>query len=202
MPQTKVEAANILDTYLRQNFDTTNYHDAVTILVGEATGATGTISRALISADWQGAGIPSTAKATAAKLFLYCQGDDAANARNFYIHVVKRAVVVTQATWRIYSTGNNWETFGAQGANDIYPTAIATLNIPAAAAGNWYQFDIDPDVMTDFINGTYEWMILFAAVQENDRHTFRSADNTDAATRLYFLIDYEEGFTPQGTLID
>ena len=66
--------------------------------------------------------------------------------------------VNAEATWNIYSTGNNWNTAGAGGADsDIDSDVSATLSMDGTAAVDWVAFEGATliDDVQKFIDGTY-----------------------------------------------
>ena len=95
--------------------------------VGEANDAT-RIARSLIKFE-EMSSVPSSATVVSATLTITPIADKSSNNRTLSVYRVKRNWVLAQATWYIYSTGNNWETAGAAGANDIDTTALGTASI-------------------------------------------------------------------------
>ncbi len=83
--------------------------------------------------------IPPTATIISAKLFLYVNGDYSSNARTLDVFRVLRAYNPAQATWNVYTTGNNWTTAGCGSAgNDYDNTVVGSRAFSASETLNEY----------------------------------------------------------------
>lgn len=135
-----------IDTYLNSNAATTNYGNEVYMKVFAGT-ASGLIKFDLST-------IPATALILNAKLYLYSTADyGIAAAEDLSIYRLKRAWVEGQATWNIFSTGNNWQTAGANGANDYDNNSLSDIVVPSFNS-TWCCFDLDTDLFQELIDGT------------------------------------------------
>ena len=83
----------------------------------------------------------------------------------------KRAWVEAQQTWNIYSTGNNWQTAGAGGANDVGTPSDTFTSPPSTASVGWYTLD-GLDLLATVNDAITNWSnivkIQLKMDQEND----------------------------------
>ena len=114
-----------LDTYMNQATPTTNYeaNGYWTLTSNSAGSNSGGLLRFDLSA------MPSNLIVTNVVLGLtttsYAQTIDSF----FIIYQSRRTWNSSQATWNVYTTGNNWTTAGAQSTvSDIYPTSLGTIH--------------------------------------------------------------------------
>ena len=98
--------------------------------------------------------------------------------------------VADETTWLLYSTGNSWNTVGAQGYGtdvDLDGTGNLTFEV------NDYSektIALDTTVITDMIDGTrtnYGFMIT-----SNNNLAFASFENETMANRPRLVISYRE----------
>lgn len=179
-----------LDTFLGSNAPTTNYGTNIYEYIGELNSAVATF-RTLIKFDLSA--LPAAATITAATLSLwYATQDYSSNDRTYRIYRQKRAWVVNQATWNVYSTGNNWSTAGGFHADDCEQVAIGSRDFVAAEATNeWKIFTITAATKAalDLGNG---WMIK-ADTEANDAYLLYSNDSIYQGYRPRLVIDYTVG---------
>jgi hypothetical protein len=168
-------AANGKDTYINSGAVDTNYGTSADILIGRASSAS---KIALVQFDYSS--IPSNATVSAVTLSLWLYANNATNASDVSVYNLKMAWVETEATYNVYSTGNNWQTAGAAGANDFDSTVLAVLNITAAEGSGEKQWAFNANGITavqNVISGAatnYGWKIHFANTASE--HTYRSSD--------------------------
>lgn len=112
------------DTYINQQLATTNFGSSTVLWIGERLDSSGSFCRsALFEFDI------SSISGDVVSAHLRLTRDEAVPAtalsstNRLIARRVKRAFVASQATWNIYSTGNNWQTAGCRGANDVETTA-------------------------------------------------------------------------------
>lgn len=110
-------------------------------------------------------------------------------------HRLLRNWVEGEATWNVYSTGNNWGTPGGISAGiDIVGTASATASFDSTtlAYRSWSSAGLIADVEA-WINGTasnYGWLIQrVGAGDDGSYHIFTDSEGADA-TRPYLDITY------------
>jgi len=133
----------------------TNVYSA-NLYVGEMNNLAANVFRGLVYfADLSnGQGIPAGATITGAKLKLCPKTDYANNAGTIEVYrLLRSGIVVSQATWNIYSKGNSWETAGCAGTtSDREATTIGTL----ATANNltidtYIEITLDPALVQEMI---------------------------------------------------
>ena len=125
------------DTYLQYNAPTTNYGSSNTNLLYGWDGANYT--RMLLKAPLSS--IPIQAKISAAILSIYNESTGAGT-QNVTLYRVLKNWVEAQATWNIYSSGNNWASAGCNSAGvDRAVAAIGSLAINNTA--EWKHISLD-----------------------------------------------------------
>ena len=186
----------LIDTYIRVTIDgtygTTNYGTSTQLESGENLGINFDKSRSLIKFE-----LPTAVAVTTATLSLYEFGENADTTRVHSIYRLKRVWVETEATWTIYSTGNDWQTAGATGANDYDSTAIGTISLTGSEAAGWKDISLNTTAVLEMMNGTFanNGFIMMAATETNDWHKFYSSNYAVDATKCPKLyLDY----TPSG----
>jgi len=180
------------DTDISANNATTNYGSEINIRAGESDASTNN-TRALIAFDLST--IPSYAIITSAKLNLYLYDDFASNIRIKRVYRLKRAWVEAQATWNIYSTGNNWSTAGAFGADDCEQTDIGSLQFTGVEADGWKEWELTPSAIQAMVTGawTNNGFLIKADTENNDMHHFYSRNYAvDTSLRPKLIITYSQ----------
>ena len=132
----------MIDTYIDTVNTTTNY--------GTSQDLEGFFANSYILVNPKIANgiIPSFSNIISANLYFYIHTIFSdVNFRSFYC---KRDWVEIEATWNIYSTGNNWQTAGADGANDI---GAADGPDNTTSITGWLAVDVSPSLQ-DFVDGT------------------------------------------------
>lgn len=180
-------AADGLDAIISESATTTNYGTLDNFGVGNATVGSGN-RRTLIKFNLDA--LPAIATLKTVKLSLCVRTDDSANARTFRVYRTKRAWVEAQATWNIYSTGNNWSTAGGFHANDCEQTDIGSADFSASETPYAFKdFSLTPTTKTalDLGNG---WLIK-ADTEADDLYYFFSSDWSTDAERPKLTITYQ-----------
>lgn len=184
-----------IDTHISDAAPTTNYGTSDEIVVGELATVVQT-NRSLIKFDLSS--IPSGATISSAVLSLWTKTDYATDNSTFKVHRVKRNWVEAQATWNIYSTGNNWGTAGADHADDFDSTEHASRAFSATETIDAEtQFTFDATGLTELkkmIDGTYTnygWIVRGLIPETaNAGYTFHSSSGTTAGYRPKLVIEY------------
>lgn len=176
------------DTHLNAGATSTNYGVDAQIIVGNSANT----YSGLIKFDLSS--IPANALITSAVLSLTIAADNSNNARTFRAYQCLRNWVEGQATWNVYSSGNNWTTAGAAGAGTDYnSTAWASTSFTATEAVNSVKtFSLDVTEFTKYIDGTYTnygWVIR-ADTEANDQYAFHSQQGATSAYRPYLTVEY------------
>ena len=184
------DETNGIDTMLLSDTATTNYGTNANIAVGESNAAA-QISRSLIKFDLSS--IPSNATISSATLSLWFKTDLSAAARTLSIYRCKRAWTEAGATWNKYDGTNNWQTAGADGADDRDSSATGTASISAAETLNTEkQISLDVAEVTKLIDGTYSnngW-VLRVDTENYDQYYYHSSSSTTAEYRPKLVIEY------------
>lgn len=181
-PSQEIKLTTIVaDTFLRSNAPTVNYGSDGGFYVGG-------IYRELLKFyfDW----LPADAIIESAILKLYLAAEYSSNATTMSLYRTKRAWVELQATWNIYSTGNNWQTAGGFGADDCEQIAVASRAFSATEtvdAFKEFPFSVSSKAALDLGNG---WLIK-TSLESADQYSFVStaAGGTNAPT---FVIKFKE----------
>lgn len=136
------------------------------------------VGRPLIKFDFSG--IPANALVSSAVFELYAIEDNSSNTRIYRIYRLKRNWVPAEATWNIWSTGNNWSTAGADGADDRESADIGSYEMANNAAINaWYSWSLTPSKVQEWISGAFAnyGLIIRAETENNDQFRFESLEN-------------------------
>lgn len=182
-----------VDTWLWTVNATTNYGTDQGLWAGALNGGSGGTTRALIKFDLSA--LPDSAAIIHAKIQLYVKAELSSNARTLRIYRQKRAWSESQATWNIYSTGNNWQAPGGFGSDDCEQTDIGSRAFSATESINAaILFFLTPTTKSglDLGNG---WMIK-ADTETNDAYNFGSSDDTTPARRPKLIILYTDNSIP------
>jgi hypothetical protein len=187
------------DTDFDEAFPTTNRSTDIALQVGTVTA--NNAFRSLIAFDISSISAGSTINTTTCSLyeFLVNAGNVAVGDGNF--HRVLQNWVEAEATWNIYSTGNNWATAGCGGdGTDRVATASATVSLDGTASSafiDWAGAGMVADVQA-WLDGTasnYGWLFECPAKERlslRARNVFYSSDHTTAGERPKLVIEYTE----------
>lgn len=172
------------DTYIDSGANTTNYDTAVALFMGDDW-ASGTFARrALLTFD-----ISTLAGKTLQRcdLRLWTSSYGAATGSHFITaRKVRRAYSPTQATWDVYSTGNNWTTGGARDTtNDVYPEFYGGGALPHLQLA---PFEIVLDLRTMVqaaIDATETTLRVVIGPDETDNQNYVGVHSLESATAAY-----------------
>lgn len=184
-----------LDTRMDDASPTTNQATATLLRIGEDNNATAK-ARSLIKFDVSS--IAANVTVTSAQLVMTIgSSPDLADAdAQIDIYPALRAWVEAEATWNIWSTGNNWTTAGAgSGGDDYNVTAMGSFTATnEAATGTQYTVTLTSSVVQGWIDGslTNNGMVFRTANELNDRYTFGSSDNSTASRRPKLVVDFDQ----------
>jgi len=181
------------DTYINSGFADTNYGTSDYLWIGEVSGEAW-VTRTLIKFDLTL--IPPRATISSVILSLYLLEDKSTNNHTYYVHRQKRAWVETQATWNIYSTGNNWQTAGGFDTDDCeWWTYIGKRDFTSSESNGWKHFPLTPTTIAGLDLG-YGWMIKAGPLEANDAYKFVSSNYTAQSTwRPKLTIVYSLPYT-------
>ena len=169
------------DSYMSLTNNTTNYSTSQPLLIDSG-------NTSIISPNIADGIIPSNATITSAKLWYYAHTYYDSGTVDLYL--LKRNWVEAEVTWDIWSTGNNWDSGGAVGANDRYAGAVDSVTVNATG---WWSFDVI-DSIQDWIDGVvpdlYGWIFLIGISSGHDLWSSKYA--TDTTLRPYLSITWNQ----------
>jgi hypothetical protein len=177
------------DTFIYAGAATTNYGSNGNLYSGHP--GSGGAYRSLLQFN-----IPSVANAvvSSAKLRLYATSDDSSNVRTKRVYRVKRAMVLSEATWNVYSTGNSWETAGGFGSNDCEQTDIGSLSFSASETLNEYkEITLTNAAIQAIMRGTWtnKGFMVKTDTENTDRYGFNSVDAASNKPELVIVYTLE-----------
>ena len=178
------------DVFIRQDQATTNQNGNAFLDIGEPNSVANSIRRTLIKFDLST--LPSDATLITNTLSLFATADIASGSRTVRVYRTKRAWVETEATWNIYSTGNNWSTAGGFHTDDCEQTDIGSVVLSATETLNQFKnWVLTPTTKAalDLGNG---WMIR-NTTEVDDAYRYDSSESVTSAQRPKLVIDYVTG---------
>ena len=188
-----------IDTFLYSGAATTNYGTNPEIFVGELNSAADDYRCGLIKFDLSS--IPASAHIMSATLSLWTSGDYCDTAHTLQLYRSLRAWVESQATWNIYSTGNNWGTAGSGNSTTDYDGANlwASKSMANNVANNTeIQLIFNATGLVElkkFIDGTYTnngWLI-YVDTWLNTTYGYHSSSVGTAGYRPKLTIEFGGG---------
>lgn len=197
------DAAAGKDTYIYSSGPTANYGAGTDIQLGDLSGSASVAARSILAFDLSD--IPAGAVITSATMSLWESGaGKSAGAPASWAAELRRVLrnwVEGQATYNIFSTGNNWGTAGCGNATDRVAAACATLTLDGTAAAGfvgWSGADLVA-VCQGWLDGTFpNYGLLVSAptaellgTTDYAYNAFYSSDyTTDAAKRPKLVLEY------------
>jgi len=179
-----------VDTEIRSDTATGNYGTANIVHIGEYNSGI-SVRRTLIKFDLSS--LAANVLVTSATLKLYCLSDFANNASIVRAYRLLRAWVETQATWNIYSTGNNWATAGGFGAADCEQTDIGSISLSASEATPAFkEITLTPSGVQGWIAGTLanNGLLLKPDTETDNLYQYASSDHLTANIRPILEVRY------------
>jgi len=182
MTTTTIQPCEI-DTYISSNAATTNYGNVNAFQAGYYNTI---IRHGLIKFDLSS--IPSGETCDSAVLSLWLQADLANYAMTFSLHRLLLDWVELQATYNIYSTGNNWPDTAGYGSSSVDMSAMGVSGTISASESLNTEIQITITDKAEFkkmYDGTYTnygWLIK--ATEEADTRMW-GFHSSEAATSGY-----------------
>ena len=184
------DATDGLDTYIFGGAATTNYGTSSQALIGWGAASSQPL-RGLLKFDLTKGTNPPPSGAVVTSdgtLTIYCEEYNVA--RTLAAYECLRDWVEAQATWNIYSTGNNWQTAGAAGALDydsteagsvaVSSTGDKVITIPAALIQKW-------------ISVQNYGLVLRHTAETTNYNRYTTSDGGTAGNRPEFSFEYSLG---------
>jgi hypothetical protein len=155
------------------------------LYVGENPGAGSSYAHSLYKVDFLSK-VPASFIPTACTFTF--KAASAPVSRTLQMYRVKRAWVENQATWNVYSTGNNWQTAGCEGANDREATPIGSQAFANSGSPITVTVTLDAaglSLVKEMINGTFanNGFLLHFDTEVNDWVAFYSSYDSTAGNR-------------------
>lgn len=177
------------DTYIDYGSQTTNYDTSTTLIVKNYSG----YSRStLLLFDLSG--IPNGASITSVKLKTYCASfSDPVDLR---LYECLKSWVSDEATWNIYSTGNNWSTAGCADSTLDYDgsTVLSSKEVsPAPSTDELVELPTSSNftsLIVDNIGGECSFVVK-DLLTTNGIYQFHSVEHATAGLRPVLYIEYE-----------
>lgn len=165
------------DTMMLNDNATTNFGTQNGMYVGEFN-AGAQIGRSLVKFDLSALAGKTVGSAV---LKLYDWGSNYANnTRTMYVYRCKRAWVESEATWNVFSSGNNWGTAGAGNTtSDREATESGSLSIDATETLNEeYAITLANADIQAMVDGTYtnNGFVLKMDTESDDMHEIKTKE--------------------------
>ena len=178
-------STDIKDTYIYDG-DSDDHSSDTILLVANAYGAHHANALfTLESSAWDSIGMDQVI--TACSVYAYCYDRTFNNTTNSAF--LKRPVVMSEATYALYSTGNSWQTAGAQGAND----KGSNYDVETIDADGLYKFALDTTELNDAYRGDSTYRGMLQRGWSNLMVCFNSVDA--AADHRFAIILYYEAIS-------
>ena len=183
-----------LDTFISNFAATTNYGTSAELQVGESN-ADAAVQRGLLKFDLSSIPSGSTITSAILTLTLYHAGSfRASNNRTMYANRMKRAWVESEATWNIYSSGNNWATAGGgTNASDVDFTAFGNVAMTTSDADESEKsITLSASLVQEWLDGTFtnNGLMLSMGTESDDMYIFHSSDGATSSKRPKLVITY------------
>ncbi len=135
--------------------------------------------------------LPADAVITSNSFYLTITSDLAEVGGTLGVYRQKRAWNYTQATWTIYSTGNNWETAGGFGTNDCEQSPIGSLVYTASETGQkTISLTAATKAALDLGNG---WLVKVDTETAENTYTYAGSENATTDSRPKLVVQYDTG---------
>jgi hypothetical protein len=181
-----------LDTWMSAANPTVNYGTGTFMIVGLESGTT--ICRGLLAFDMTkptGSGLYGPISVQSASLFITCSVYN--NAKTLAAYKCLRNWVEGQATYNVWSTGNNWSTAGAgnDGA-DYVSTVLASCVISGTGEFELPFTATGCQLIQDWANGTLPnyGFVLRHTSETTSANRYYPSDYATAGSRPELVVNY------------
>ena len=206
------------DAHITDDAATTNFGTSIEMLIGDNSGSLNIAARIIIKFDVSSISASDTVTSAILSLFEFNAQVSDSITWDTNLNRLLRDWVEGEATWNIWSTGNNWTTAGAgSDGNDRSATISATVNLDGTSADAFVAWGSTAQLVSDvqnFVDGglsNYGWLLNAPDAEHRGGapfalNKFRSSDYTTAADRPKLVIIHSapsaEGFPHSyGTII-
>ena len=180
--------AGTRDTYISEENPNNNYGNSGTLLVdGDDPPSSGQDKSVLLK--WNVSSIPPGSTIISASITIHVTDptDDP-----YKIYELKRDWVENEATWNDYSSGNSWQSPGANGANDRDSTVLGTV---VSTSIGYYTINLNTDgiamIQSWTDNAPTNHGVIIADASENNGLDFDSSEASTAIKRPRLTIEYD-----------
>jgi hypothetical protein len=167
--------------YIAESAPTTNTGTNTSLFVGESD--VNQRRRSLVRHP----SLPDKVKSVETPILSLFSVGEALNAdRTVSVYRCKRNWVEAQATWNIYSTGNNWGTAGAMGAADYDSTLLGSATVSQTIAANAeLQIPLDASLFLAYLNDQITYPGGLLVVMTEITTNLWNIHSNDSATSGY-----------------
>lgn len=187
------------DTYLFGG--DTNFNGNGNVSIGEPNDGSGITAKTLIKFDFTS--IPAGSVINSASLTLYVAVDKSDNERTMLVNRLLQVWVEDEATFNIYSTGNNWDGANCTTAGvDFEAASSGSATQPAnPSEGDAVVVTLTASKVQGMITGggfTNNGFVLAINAASDDMIQYHDSEQATAAKRPKLVVDY----TPPGGKLD
>lgn len=184
-----------LDTWIYQNDPTYNKGTETTMQVGFSA-ITSEIARGLLKFDLSVGTNPPPSSAIISSAVISLNCTDCNVTRTLALYQCLRGWVEAQATWNIWSTGNNWTTAGAgSDGNDYSSTELGSVSVASTGNKDITLNSSGLAVVQGWIDGTIanNGFVLRNTAETTQKNYFAASDHATANSRPKIVVEYTAG---------
>jgi len=198
--QTGATFTGSIDTEIYAGDPTTNFGTAVTFSISKYGDASD--HRNVLLSFPGSTNITGPVTVSAASVFLYCVTPSGTATIDMFES--RRTWGETQATWNIYSTGNNWGTAGARNTTTDRGATALTSTVIASTVAGYYEFTSAAVIayVQSKINAGQACNFIFERQEAGNDTVFSDFESSESATatrRPYLSVTYTSTGSSQAT---
>lgn len=196
---TQPDGTDGIDTGLNQQQPTVNSGTDTTHPIGYNTGSSN-LRRMLLKFDFTKGTNPPNIKSIIDSAVLTIRCTTYATTKTLATFQVLRNWVEAQATWNVYSTGNNWGTAGCSNtASDYVNTDLGNVSVSATGS---YDITFNASglaIVQGWIDGSIAnyGLLLKHTIETGDQNDYASSDNATASYRPKLVLNWHPAWVPQ-----
>lgn len=148
--------------------------------------------------------IPAGSTINSATLSFWVAIDYSNNNRDIGLYRILRTVVIEQATWNSYSTGNSWATAGCDNTtSDREAGAISTKGITSTeAVDSEIQMILNVALVEEKVSsGVLTLLLRNTSTESDDNYYLYSTNYATVGKRPKLVIDYTPGVSAGGSFL-